>query len=188
LDVKRGDIGSTAQAYAQAYLDPNSSLCADAITVSPYPGLGSLEPFYAAAARHGAGVFVLALTSNPGEGTSLQRARDADGRSVAQAVVDAVGARNDAGPHGSYGVVIGATTGPTTLDLTRLGGPVLVPGLGAQGAGPAELPAVLNGLTGVALPSYSRAVLRHGPSIEGLRKAVEMCLAECRNVRNNPVL
>lgn len=73
LDVKRGDIGSTAQAYADAYLGPTSPLAADAVTVSPYLGFGALRPFFATAAEHGRGVFVLALTSNP-EGASVQQA------------------------------------------------------------------------------------------------------------------
>jgi orotidine-5'-phosphate decarboxylase len=83
LDVKRGDIGSTMAAYAGAYLDPTSPLCADAITVSPYLGVGSLRPAFDAAAAHGGGVFVLALTSNP-EGPTVQHAVTADGRTVAQ--------------------------------------------------------------------------------------------------------
>ena len=74
LDVKRGDIGSTSQAYADAYLDPASPLAADAITASPYLGFGSLDPLFETAARHGGGVFVLALTSNK-EGAEVQHAR-----------------------------------------------------------------------------------------------------------------
>src|ERR1700755_2237072 len=70
-DANRGDIGSTRAAYASAYLDPASSLCADAITVSPYLGVGSLQPAFDLAATFGRGVFVLALTSNP-EGPTVQ--------------------------------------------------------------------------------------------------------------------
>ena len=83
LDVKRGDIGSTMAGYAGAYLDPASPLAADAITASPYLGFGSLRPLLDAAYAHGAGVFVLALTSNP-EGAAVQRATGPDGRTVAQ--------------------------------------------------------------------------------------------------------
>ena len=86
LDVKRGDIGSTAQAYADAYLDPTSPIAVDAITASPYLGFGSLVPMLDTARRHGAGVFVLALTSNP-EGPQFQHATTADGRSVAATVL-----------------------------------------------------------------------------------------------------
>src|SRR4051794_6622726 len=74
LDVKRGDIGSTSQAYADAYLDASSPLAADAVTVSPFLGFGSLDPMVETAVRHRAGLFVLALTSNP-EGPEFQHAR-----------------------------------------------------------------------------------------------------------------
>src|SRR3954467_923823 len=101
LDVKRGDIGSTMAAYASAYLDPASSLCADAITVSPYLGVGSLRPAFETAATYGGGVFVLALTSNP-EGSAVQHARTASGRTVAQTVIDEISQLNEgAEPLGS---------------------------------------------------------------------------------------
>ena len=133
LDVKRGDIGTTMAAYARAYLDPASPLAVDAITVSPYLGVGSLEPAFELAAAHDRGVFVLALTSNP-EGPQFQLARTADGRAIAQAVVDELAARNeDAHPLGSFGVVVGATIGDAAADLSGLNGPFLVPGIGAQG-------------------------------------------------------
>ena len=85
-------------------------LCADAITVSPYLGLGALRPIIDKAAANGLGVFVLALTSNP-EGAAVQRAVGADGRTVAQTVIDEISQVN-AGvePLGDVGVVIGATT------------------------------------------------------------------------------
>src|SRR6266508_3529260 len=79
LDVKRGDIGSTAAAYADAYLDQTSPLAADAVTVSPYLGVGALGPMIDSALVSGAGLFVLAVTSNP-EGGVIQRARTPDGR------------------------------------------------------------------------------------------------------------
>jgi hypothetical protein len=86
LDVKRGDIGTTAQAYADAYLDPTSPLASDAITASPYLGFGSLEPMIDTARRHGGGVFALALTSNP-EAPRFQHARTADGTTIAGEVL-----------------------------------------------------------------------------------------------------
>src|SRR3954454_10306986 len=89
LDVKRGDIGSTMAAYASAYLDPSSPLASDAITVSPYLGFGSLRPALDLADRHGAGVFVLALTSNP-EGPQVQHAVRAGSRTVAQTMIDEI--------------------------------------------------------------------------------------------------
>lgn len=180
LDVKRGDIGSTMAAYADAYLNPSSSIYADAITVSPYLGFGSLQPAFETAARHGGGVFVLALTSNP-EGPSVQHAVAADGRTVAQTVVDEISQLNDgAKPLGSIGAVVGATVGRTGHDLSRMGGPFLVPGLGTQGGQPSELREIFGDSIDAVLPSYSREVLAAGPTVSGLRAAAERSLEACR--------
>ncbi|MFD0787736.1 orotidine-5'-phosphate decarboxylase, partial [Micromonospora azadirachtae] len=131
LDIKRGDIGSTVRAYAEAYLDPSRPLYVDAVTASPYLGVGSLAPMFELAAEHGGGVFVLALTSNP-EGPEVQHARTSDGRTVAQTVIDEISQLNaGAEPLGSFGLVVGATIGDTGHDLSRVGGPLLAPGLGA---------------------------------------------------------
>jgi len=171
-DVKRGDIGSTAAAYAAAYLNPDSPLHSDAITVSPYLGFGSLQPFLDTAHTHGGGVFVLALTSNP-EGAAVQHARAADGRTVAAAVLDAVRTEN-AGrqPQGSIGAVVGATIGATAETLA-VNGPLLVPGLGAQGGNAADLRRIFAGLTGHVLPAVSREILRAGPDPAALRTAAK---------------
>jgi orotidine-5'-phosphate decarboxylase len=93
LDVKRGDIGSTMDAYVAAYLSDGSPLAADAITLSPYLGFGTLDGAIELADRSGRGVYVLALTSNP-EGAQVQHARGADGRTVGQLIVDEAAARN----------------------------------------------------------------------------------------------
>jgi orotidine-5'-phosphate decarboxylase len=180
LDVKRGDIGSTAAAYADAYLDPASPLRADAITVSPYLGFGSLVPMIEKAVTTGAGVFVLALTSNP-EGWTIQHARGPGGRTVAQLIIDEV-AQVNAGvtPLGDVGVVVGATVGDTGHDLTFLGGPVLAPGMGAQGGRPEDLRAVFGASLTAVLPSYSREVLGRGPTVAGLRDSFERVLDDCR--------
>ena len=134
-DAKRGDIGSTMSAYAQAWTG-QGPLAADAVTASPYLGFGSLSPLLDVAAAHGRGVFVLAATSNP-EGAGVQSAL-VEGRTVAQSVVDAASAVNRAAAPepGSVGVVIGATLAPgrgAVPDVSGLEGPVLVPGVGAQG-------------------------------------------------------
>src|SRR3954469_19067602 len=124
-------------AYAAASLNPPSPIYADAITASPYLGFGSLQPAFDMAARHGGGVFVLALTSNP-EGPSVQHVRAADGRTVAQTIVDEIAQLNmGMRPMGSIGAVVGATVGRTGHDLSGMGGPFLVPGLGTQGGRPA---------------------------------------------------
>jgi orotidine-5'-phosphate decarboxylase len=163
LDVKRGDIGTTMAAYADAYLDPSAPLAVDAITVSPYVGVGALEPAFEAATKFDAGVFVLALTSNA-EGAVVQR-------TVAPGIVDEVAAHNaGADPIGSLGVVVGATVGELAIDLTGLNGPVLVPGVGAQGGTAADVQRLFGGLPGV-LPAVSRGVLRAGPDVAALRRA-----------------
>ena len=180
LDVKRGDIGSTMGGYADAYLSDGSPLAADAVTLSPYLGFGSLAPALTAAAGSGRGVFVLARTSNP-DGAQVQTAQvqaarvrlaDRDGRSVAQAMVDAAAAENTGcTPMGDVGVVVGATH-EHGLELSGLNGPVLAPGLGAQGGTPADLAVRFADVTGVVLPSVSRAVLEKGPDQAALRAAV----------------
>jgi orotidine-5'-phosphate decarboxylase len=169
-DVKRGDIGSTAAAYAQAYLQPGAPLHSDAITVSPYLGFGSLQPFLDAASAHGGGVFVLALTSNP-EGPQVQHARGADGRTVAGAMLEAVRKQNaGAVPQGSVGVVVGATIGETAEDLA-VNGPLLVPGLGAQGGDGTDLRRLFGTVAPNVVPSVSREVLRAGPDVRALAQA-----------------
>ncbi|MQA62178.1 MAG: orotidine-5'-phosphate decarboxylase [Actinophytocola sp.] len=175
LDIKRGDIGSTMAAYAQAYLSDAAPLSVDAVTLSPYLGFGALDPALELAEQTGKGVFVLALTSNK-EGASVQRAtggEDAAGRTVAQVIADEAAARNaGASPYGDVGLVIGATVGSTELDLSRLNGPILAPGFGAQGATVNDLRRLFGpGLTGV-LPASSRDILRHGPDPSHLRDAL----------------
>ncbi|HEX8861235.1 MAG TPA: orotidine-5'-phosphate decarboxylase, partial [Actinomycetes bacterium] len=167
LDVKRGDIGSTVQAYADAYLDPASPLAADAVTASPFLGFGSLDPMLDTALKHERGVFVLALTSNP-EGPEVQRARAADGRTVAGAVLAQVSERNlGARPMGSVGAVVGATIGQTSEDLA-VNGPLLVPGLGAQGGTAADIRRIFEGVLDLVVPTSSRDVLGAGPETAAL--------------------
>ena len=181
VDAKRGDIGSTMQAYAEAYLREGSPLAGDALTVSPYLGFGSLEPAVRVAAENGRGLFVLALTSNP-EGAQVQHARDEEGVAVATRIAAQAAALNAAelavSPHaalGSVGLVVGATIGDAAerlgLDLAAVRGPLLAPGVGAQGAGPAELRAVFGAARGAVLASSSRGVLVAGPQVTALRTA-----------------
>jgi len=139
MDAKRGDIGSTMAAYAATYLDPASPLFSDAVTVSPYLGFGSLRPALDLAAKSGSGVFVLALTSNP-EGAEVQRSTAADGRPLAQLMLDHMKAENaGAEPMGSVGAVVGATLGDAGVDLD-INGPLLAPGIGARAATPGRPP------------------------------------------------
>jgi orotidine-5'-phosphate decarboxylase len=176
LDVKRGDIGSTSQAYADAYLDPASPLASDAITLSPFLGFGSLDPVIDTARRHDAGVFVLALTSNK-EGPEVQHARTDAGPTVAGTVLDHLRRLNaGAEPLGSFGAVIGATIGQSEEDLA-FNGPVLAPGYGAQGGTTADIRRIFGDHPAV-LASSSREVLRLGPDLAAMRDAVRRANAE----------
>ncbi|HEY3867016.1 MAG TPA: orotidine-5'-phosphate decarboxylase [Actinocrinis sp.] len=180
LDGKRGDIGSTVEAYAQAYLDPASPLFSDALTASPYLGYGSLEPLYAAAEKNGSGVFVLSFTSNP-EGASVQRAYTQGGETVGAAILAAAAARNaGAVPLGPIGAVIGATLDGVPFDLAALNGPLLAPGLGAQGASAEDLRKVFGDALHAVIPSTSREILRRGPHVADLREAGARAADACR--------
>lgn len=177
LDVKRGDIGSTMEGYADAYLAKGVPLEADAITVSPYLGFESLRPAFELAEHTGKGVFVLALTSNR-EGHEVQHAIGADGMSVAASIAAQAAALNvGATPMGSVGLVVGATTGSAVtdlgIDLAALNGPILAPGVGAQGAGAAELLQVFGNARHRVLVNQSRGVLNAGPFVEKLRGAIQ---------------
>ncbi|MCV6972697.1 orotidine-5'-phosphate decarboxylase [Mycobacterium bohemicum] len=171
-DAKRGDIGTTMAAYAAAWAG-DSPLAADAVTASPYLGFGALRPLLEAAAAHNTGVFVLAATSNP-EGATVQRAAF-DGRTVAQMVVDQAAQLNrSATPAGAgyVGVVVGATVFEPP-DVSALGGPVLVPGIGAQGGRPEALRGLGGAAAGQLLPAVAREVLQAGPGVPELRAAGE---------------
>jgi orotidine-5'-phosphate decarboxylase len=169
--VLERNIGSTMAAYAAAWAG-ESPLAADAVTASPYLGFGSLRPLLDAAQAHHRGVFVLAATSNP-EGAAVQQA-DVGGRSVAQSIVDAAADvnRQMAPEPGSVGVVVGATLS-NPPDLSDLGGPVLVPGVGAQGGRPEALKGLGGARPGQLLPAVSRDILRAGPDVAGLRAAAD---------------
>lgn len=177
LDVKRGDIGSTMAAYAQAYLGDGSPLAADAMTANPYLGFEALRPALERAEATGRGVFVLALTSNP-EGRQVQHA---GGRraSVAGSVVAGVAAENAgaamAGAMGNVGLVVGATVGNAVrdlaLDLAGANAPLLAPGFGAQGAAVEDLRLVFGPALGTVLPASSRDILAHGPEVGALQNA-----------------
>ena len=173
-DAKRGDIGSTMAAYADAWLRDGSALAADSVTLSPYLGFESLRPALDLAAEYGRGVFVLALTSNP-EGASVQHIGGGD--SVARRITEAAAAENRRyeGPMGSVGLVVGATVGSALtdlqLDLQSVRGPILAPGLGAQGATAADLRHTFGAAYPQVLGTSSRDILAAGPGIQGLREA-----------------
>jgi orotidine-5'-phosphate decarboxylase len=165
-DVKRGDIGSTARAYAAAFVEPRGDAppLADAVTLSPYLGGDSLEPFLADCRQHGAGLFCLVKTSNPGGG-DVQDALLADGRKLWEHVAELVHQWGGelVGDRGlsAVGAVVGATF-PREVAQARTLLPqsvLLLPGIGAQGAAPADVAAAFAAGPASALVSASRSVI-----------------------------
>ncbi|MGX2998340.1 orotidine-5'-phosphate decarboxylase [Streptomyces sp. JNUCC 64] len=184
MDAKRGDIGSTMAAYAETYLRPGAPLFSDALTVSPYLGYGSLAPAVGLARESGTGLFVLALTSNP-EGAEVQHAVRGDGRDVGATMLARLAGENapevaDGAGLGSFGAVVGATLGDLSSYDLEIGGPLLAPGIGAQGATPADLPRVFGAAVRQVVPNVSRGVLRHGPDPVALRDSAERFADEVR--------
>lgn len=192
-DVKRGDLGTSVEAYGQAWLGAGSPLEVDAITVNAYMGVGSLDSTFALAASGGKGVFVLSATSNP-EGPSIQQAvvsaGEFAGQSVASAVLADVAARNAAaetGLLGSIGVVLGATMdlGSYGIDITSAPSsaltPVLAPGFGHQGADVRGLHNLYGGYASGVIVSESRSILSSGPA--DLSRTIAHRVAEAGAVR-----
>ena len=184
-DAKRGDIGTTMDAYAAAWFTPGSPLEADALTVNPYLGVGALDTAFELAAHHGKGTFVLVATSNP-DAAPIQRAADAEGRTVSAAVIAEVSSRNaaitSAGEWGSNGFVIGSTVDWTEagLDAFTPSAPILGPGFGAQGAGPGDLRIRYGAQAALVLASESRSILSAGP--DALTDAIERAAERYREV------
>ena len=199
LDGKRGDIGSTAEAYAQAYLGPEgiAPWPGDALTIQPYLGGDAMAPFVTLAQERGCGVFVLVRTSNPGA-RDFQDLSGADGRPLYQKVAEWVERKSmelcgDCGL-GLVGAVVGATY-PEDLAQLRKAMPhtwLLVPGYGAQGATAADvagaflsdgLGALINNSRGIIFafknPAYSSLVIEKGWQ-SAVRRATEDMIAELR--------
>lgn len=175
VDAKRGDIGSTTEAYADAWLGPDSDLAGDAVTAVAYLGVGALQPMFEQAATAGRGVIVVVRSSNP-EGRSLQQARTDGGRgpAVEDALLAEIAGRNRDGdlPAGTIGAVIGATLSPSAFPLAELGGLIVAPGVGAQGAGAAEVARLFAGCpAGSVVASASRSILDAGPDPAALAAA-----------------
>lgn len=186
MDAKRGDIGSTMEAYYDAWLGQNAPFISDALTVSPYLGFGSLSETLSGALERGKGVFVLAATSNP-EGASVQRALSGE-QTIARQIWDSLCDVNSVTASGnallgSFGAVLGATLNLQGFGLSEvLNGqdiaatPILAPGFGAQGA---ELSASrqLFGLgSRQVIHSVSRSVLQAGP--QSIPNAIDAANAE----------
>lgn len=170
LDVKRGDIGSTMAAYAEAYLAQDAPLSVDAITVSPYLGFGSLMPAFELAVANKRGVYVLARTSNP-EGASVQLALANEG-SVCQEIIDAAKELNQSARTRAIGLVIGGTHRHLGCDVSEFNGSILVPGIGFQGGSMGELPKIFGDAVEHVLPVVGRGILSAGPNPESLQRRV----------------
>lgn len=172
-DAKRGDIGTTMDGYAAAWLEPGSPLESDAVTLSPYLGTDALHSAFTTALQHDKGAFVLAVTSNP-EAGAVQSATDPDGESVAERVAHDVAARNIGAPGslGPIGLVVGATVDRRAFgldDVVLAGTPLLAPGFGAQGAEPADLGRLFGYVASQVVASESRSILSAGPDRLGDR-------------------
>lgn len=187
-DVKRGDVGSTVEAYGQAWLTPGSPLEADAITVSAYQGVGSLAAVRDLAAAGGKGLFILCATSNP-ESFDTQRALVQHGphagRTVAATIAAQAGEWNAGADVGSFGLVVGATVDLPSygIDTSELiGTPLLAPGFGHQGAQFSDIRSIYGAAADTVVVSASRSILDAGPSRVGdairvQSTEVALCLA-----------
>ncbi len=169
-DAKRGDIGSSVEGYAQAWLADPSPLAVDALTAHPFLGVGALAPLVSAAQATGRGLFVLAGTSNP-EGRAIQTALVDGAQSVEVAVLAAISELNANGDElGAVGAVIGATRERPAFDLARLRGPILVPGVGAQGASAQQVGRLFSDAPRASiLVNVGRAILERGPDRRAIR-------------------
>lgn len=187
-DAKRGDIGSTMQAYADAWLGEKSPLASDSVTLSPYLGFESLRPALDLAHEQQRGTFVLALTSNP-EGKTVQHVGGE--RSVAAQIIASAVAENNARDFlnmGPCGLVVGATVGRALkelqIDLSTFNGPILAPGYGAQGASAKDLYAVFAGVEDQVVVNSSRGILQAGPTAQALVEKIEAANADLVSARN----
>jgi orotidine-5'-phosphate decarboxylase len=183
IDCKRGDVIETMQGYAGAMLGQHSGFGGDAMTVTAYLGFGALRPVLDRAAKCNGAAFVVVRSSNS-EGCSVQDARLADGRTVADALADEITAFNTAlgDQIGPVGAVVGATVdGIAANVLARLARSLIpAPGVGAQGASLDDVRNNFGTAIGRTLPSVSRSILRHGPSLAALREAIDRYREQAR--------
>jgi orotidine-5'-phosphate decarboxylase len=184
LDVKRGDVGSTNDAYAQAYLGAAAPLEADAITVQPYLGLAAMDAFVAGAHEAGSCLLVVTRSSNP-EGRAIQSARENSGRQVDEGLLQQIGELNQAlapGQIGPVGAVVSPVRVEPGLDLASAQALFLAPGIGAQGITSADVAEVFAACPDRVMPSASRSLLAAGPDISALRDGAAALAAEFRRL------
>lgn len=175
LDGKRGDIDSTALAYAESYFGDTTALKVDAMTTHAYLGIGALDPMIELTVKKGGGMFVVVRSSNP-EGKELQTARTASGASVAESLCREITERNrklTAEAVGPLGAVVGATCDDAAKTIAALPTSfILAPGVGAQGATIQDIRARMPNARGRILPNVSRAILANGASVGEIRTTI----------------
>jgi orotidine-5'-phosphate decarboxylase len=184
LDAKRGDVGTTNEAYAETYLGPGAPLEVDAVTVHPYLGMGAMDSFVSRAHESGSCLLVVTRSSNP-EGRAIQTASVSSDRSVEDALLGEIGRLNATlapGQLGPIGAVVGPTHFEPGLDLAAAHGLFLAPGVGAQEATPADVARVFASCLDRVMPSASRVLLEDGPDLSQLRDAAAALAAEFRHV------
>jgi len=184
LDVKRGDVGSTNDAYAEAFLGAGAPLAADAVTVHPYLGLTAMDAFVSRAHQAGSCLLVVTRSSNP-EGRAVQSARDNSGRQVDEGLLDEIGQLNRTlapGQIGPVGAVVGPARIEPELDLPSAQALFLAPGIGAQGAAPQDVARTFAACPERVMPSASRSLLLAGPGINALRDRAAALAAEFREL------
>jgi orotidine-5'-phosphate decarboxylase len=184
VDAKRGDVGTTNDAYAEAFLGTDAPLGADALTVHPYLGLGAMGSFIARAHESGSCLLIVTRSSNP-EGRAIQSASDDSGHSVEATLLREIGemnARLAPGEIGPIGAVVGPTHMEPTLDFAATHGLYLSPGVGAQGATPSDVARVFAACPDRVIPSASRSLLAGGPDVRRLRDTAAALAAEFREI------
>ena len=183
IDGKRGDIDTTAEAYAEGYFSPTSPLRTDAVTTHSYLGFAALEKFLSIAERHGGGVFVVVRSSNP-EGRDLQLATLASGETVAANLARLITERNAHAGSESPGF-IGAVVGATCEDADQIvaampSAYILAPGVGAQGATIQDVLRRMPAAKGRVLPNVSRAILANGSDAAQIRTTIRALQDQAR--------
>jgi orotidine-5'-phosphate decarboxylase len=188
VDAKRGDVGSTNDAYAEAFLGADAPLGADALTVHPYLGLGAMSTFISRAHEAGSCLLVVTRSSNP-EGRAVQSAIDPAGRTVEEGLLVAIAelnARLAPGEIGPIGAVIGPTHMDPALDLMAPQGLFLAPGVGMQGATPSDVARVFAACPERVMPSASRSLLGDSPGVGRLQYAAGRLADEFREALPSP--
>lgn len=184
VDAKRGDVGTTNDAYAEAFVGPDAPLAADALTVHPYLGLAAMGSFITRAHESGSCLLIVTRSSNP-EGRAIQSAIAASGHTVEATLLGEIGTLNAKlapGAIGPIGAVIGPTHIEPALDLRATQGLYLAPGVGAQGATPDDVARVFAACPNRVIPSASRSLLEGGPDLSRLRDTASALASQCREV------